>query len=333
MTTIKQVKQAIKIAFQAKVPLFIWGPPGIGKSSVVRQVADDLNIDVIDLRLTLLDPVDLRGLPKISSDSEKTVWAPPAFLPTQGEGILLLDEINLAAPAVQAAAYQLILDRQLGEYRLPTGWAVFAAGNRLEDRANVFDLPAPLANRFAHIQFPVPSPAEWSDWATKNGIHPHIVAFINFKPQLLFKFDSEAKSSAFPTPRTWEYASRLYSASGDPSLVRLAVGDGAGAEFVAFTKLFSQLPNVDQALADPQNFQLPTEISLLHAFAGLLADRVAQLKTSQAVNALCVLVAKMPPELGILTIKMLLAAKDMLSMLIQAPAWQPLSLRWAKYVL
>ena len=141
---------------------FIWGSPGVGKSSIIGQLARSLNLALRDIRALLLDPVDLRGLPYVADGRSK--WATPEFLPQEGAGILLLDELNSAPAMVQAAFYQLILDRRLGEYTLPDGWVIIAAGNRDGDRAHTTRMPTPLRNRFVHLEFEVDA-QEWSEWA------------------------------------------------------------------------------------------------------------------------------------------------------------------------
>jgi MoxR-like ATPase len=133
-----------------QISTMIWGPPGIGKSSIVAQTATEHGIDFVDVRLSQLAPTDLRGLPVAEDGISK--WYPPEFLPRGGKGILFLDELNMAPPAMQGVAQQLILDRKVGSYTVPDGWYVWAAGNRKEDRAAVFDMPSPLANRFLHLQ-------------------------------------------------------------------------------------------------------------------------------------------------------------------------------------
>jgi MoxR-like ATPase len=133
-----------------KISTMIWGAPGIGKSSIVSQLATVHDLEFIDVRLSQLAPTDLRGLPVAENGVSK--WFPPEFLPHKGRGILFLDEINMAPPAMQGMAQQLILDRCIGSYRVPDDWFVWAAGNRREDRAGVFEMPAPLANRFLHLQ-------------------------------------------------------------------------------------------------------------------------------------------------------------------------------------
>lgn len=129
----KDLKKSLEALVAQKVPTFLWGAPGIGKSSIVKQIAQQKDVGFIDLRLALMDPTDLKGIPFYDKESHTALWAPPAFLPREGEGILFLDELNSAAPAVQSSAYQLILDRRVGEYVLPDGWAIVAAGNREGD--------------------------------------------------------------------------------------------------------------------------------------------------------------------------------------------------------
>ena len=147
-------------------PVMMWGPPGVGKSQMVAQVAEKHGVPVIDIRLSQMEPSDLRGIPFRSG--EHVEWAVPAMLPDAErhgvEGILFLDEITSAPPSVSAAAYQLILDRRLGEYRVPDGWAIFAAGNRQGDRGVTYSMPAPLANRFSHFEVDV-NLDDWVAWA------------------------------------------------------------------------------------------------------------------------------------------------------------------------
>jgi len=153
------ISKSLKLLITQKQPVFLWGSPGVGKSQVVKQTATSMQLDIIDVRAILLDPVDLRGIPKINIEG-MSEWCAPSFLPTTGEGVLFLDELNAAPPLVQAACYQLILDRRIGEYQLPDGWAIIAAGNREQDRAVTHKMPSALSNRFVHIDFTVNS-HEW----------------------------------------------------------------------------------------------------------------------------------------------------------------------------
>ena len=225
---------------QLRLSVMIWGPPGVGKSSVVAAVARDAELSFIDLRLGQLAPTDLRGLPV--ADGEVARWLPPEFLPREGAGVLFLDELNMAPPTLQGIAQQLILDRRVGSYVVPDGWFIWAAGNRKEDRASVFDMPAPLANRFAHLEV-LPDVESFRLYAINAGFHERIVAFLAFRPSLLHKLDPARP--AWPSPRSWEMADALYKAGLD---VGPAVGPGAAAEFEAFAQLYAKLASIDVVL-------------------------------------------------------------------------------------
>jgi MoxR-like ATPase len=238
--------------------LMIWGPPGIGKSSIVKQVAASYNMDCIDLRLSQLAPTDLRGLPV--AEAGLSHWYPPEFLPQSGQGILFLDELNLAPPAMQGMAQQLILDREVGSYAVPEGWFIWAAGNRKEDRAAVFDMPAPLANRFLHLEVE-PDFDSFKQYALKTGINEQILSFLSFRPKLLHKMG--AQQVAWPSPRTWEMASDLHEAQLD---IAPAVGVGAGAEFAAYLAIYQDLPDLDTILEGRGNeVDFPEEPSIRYA--------------------------------------------------------------------
>jgi len=232
-------------------PVFLWGGPGIGKSAIIRQIVEELGMDTeenfIDLRLTQLDPVDLRGLPRLDSD-EYVRWSTPHFLPKDGRGILFLDELNLAPGAVQNAAYQLILDRKLGEYRMPPKWVIISAGNRPEDRAGVNPMKSPLSNRFIHWEVETDI-EDWKDWAYKNNIDERVIGFLNFKPEMLYMFQPEQNQHAFPTPRTWERVSELLEIGfTDTEDIASAVGLEAAREFNSYVNMRDQLPDPQQIL-------------------------------------------------------------------------------------
>lgn len=253
----------------------IWGAPGIGKSSIVAQTAEAHKIEMIDLRLSQLAPTDLRGLPVADHEEGISRWYPPEFLPREGRGILFLDELNLAPPAMQGMAQQLILDRRVGSYVVPEHWFIWAAGNRKEDRAAVFDMPAPLANRFIHLT--VESHFEsFKSYALGHNVHEHILAFLSFRPALLHKLDPQ--QPAWPSPRSWMIANRLYKVGLDISYV---VGAGTAAEFAAFLKLYQQLPNVEAILrGEGKKIPFPTEPSQRYALTIALTMRATSLQES-----------------------------------------------------
>lgn len=246
------------IKHKVRLSTMIWGPPGIGKSSIVMQTAKAHGLSFIDLRLSQLAPTDLRGLP-VAEDGVAR-WYPPEFLPREGAGILFLDELNLAPPVMQGMAQQLILDRRVGNYSVPDGWFIWAAGNRKEDLAAVYDMPSPLANRFLHLDVE-PDFDSFKHYALLNHIHEHIIAFLSFRPALLHKPDPQ--QSAWPSPRSWEMADQLHKVGLN---VAAAVGTGSAVEFQAYTALYSQIPNLERIVeGDGDNIPFPTEPSLSFA--------------------------------------------------------------------
>ncbi len=270
-------------------PVMLWGPPGIGKSQIIQQVADKHQVTVIDIRLSQMEPSDLRGIPfRVNQQVE---WAIPAMLPHRqkhGEqGILFLDEITSAPPSVSAAAYQLILDRRLGAYEVPTGWAIFAAGNRQGDRGVTYTMPAPLANRFAHFSFDTHL-EDWVHWAYAHTIDERVIGFLRFRPELLFDFDPAHNPVAFPSPRSWEFAHRaLQKFQNHPKLLlgalQACVGPAAGVELHAFLKHLDDMPNLDDIIAG-KDMTIPSAIDLQYAIASALVGRAIQAKGREQFN-------------------------------------------------
>lgn len=266
MTTISEVKNSLNKIIQNNVKhsVFLWGPPGIGKSSIMRKVAQDNDLEYIDLRISQLAPTDVRGLPYI--EGGQAHFAPPSFLPVKNRGILAVDEFNMASPSMMGIAQQLILDRQVGDYKVPDGWFIVAAGNRAEDRAAVSQMPAPVANRFIH--FNIESDLNsWKEYAIKSGINEQIISFLNFRPQLLFEFNKNA--TAWPSPRSWEFANSLLDIDLD---IASAVGDGTSAEFYAYQTIYSKLPDI-QGILSGEDVEVPHEPSLMYAVCGAIVSR------------------------------------------------------------
>ena len=249
---------AIRKCFAKKRPAFLWGPPGIGKSEVVEGIAREMGGFMIDLRLGQMDPTDIRGVPFYNKDLGVMDWAPPIDLPTQELCdqypivVLFLDEMNSAAPAVQAAAYQLILNRRVGKYVLPDNVVMIAAGNRESDKGVTYRMPTPLANRFIHIEMRADFLA-WVDWATNNKIHKDVVGYLSFAKQDLYDFDAKSASRSFATPRSWTFVSELLEdddldTETATDLIAGTVGEGLAVKFMAHRKVAGKLPNPTEVL-------------------------------------------------------------------------------------
>lgn len=301
----QQAAKALELLISAKQPVMLHGSPGVGKSQIVKQVAKKLGLELIDLRLSQLDSADLRGIPLVTgtaaSKSRKTDWATPKFLPTEGKGILFLDEINSAAQATQAAAYQLVLDRKLGDYELPEGWVVVAAGNRMQDRAIVNQMSSALKNRFSHIDFEVHF-EDWIDWAFGANIDDTIIAFLRFRKNFLNESESHSGTTkeekqrlqnlkdakAFATPRSWEFFDRILKQEPDeellPMLAAGTVGDAASVEYMAFKTLYKDLPTAEEILEKPEETRLPKQPSANYAVTTMLARHTTVKNWQQAMK-------------------------------------------------
>ncbi len=280
---------AIESLVQQRVPTFLWGAPGIGKSSIVKQIAKSKGIGFIDLRLALMDPTDLKGIPFYDKDSHTALWAPPAFLPRDGEGILFLDELNSAAPSVQASAYQLILDRRVGEYELPEGWAIVAAGNREGDRGVTYRMPSPLANRFVHFEMDV-DVEDWRLWAYKNAIDDRVVSYISYKNEHLFTFDAKSDTKSFATPRSWEYVNSVLKSSVSENLLLETIGGAVGRDvavsFLAFCKVVNRLPDI-KSILESGSGEYSDEVDVLYALStGLVSAYLKESDDEKLENIL-----------------------------------------------
>jgi hypothetical protein len=274
-------REFLSAAGGSHTPVMLWGPPGVGKSRIIAQIARTHGVALIDVRLSQMEPTDLRGIPFRSG--ERVEWSVPSLLPDAARhgtsGILFLDEITSAPPTVTAAAYQLILDRRLGEYRVPPGWAIFAAGNRYGDRGVAYVMPSPLANRFTHYEIE-PNLDDWVAWAHAAGVDARVIAFLRFRPDLLFDFNPAQNPVAFPSPRSWEYAHRALAKFGAaPELLldalQACIGGAAGVEFKAFVDNMGELPDID-AIVRGESADVPRGIDLQYGVAAALVRRAVQ---------------------------------------------------------
>ena len=271
-----QTRKALLAAIKAKRPVFLWGPPGIGKSEVVAEVAEELNGFVIDLRMAQMEPTDIRGIPFFNKDINKMDWASPVDLPDEEFAskypliLLFLDEMNSAPPAVQAAGYQLILNRRIGKYVLPDNVAIVAAGNRDSDKGVTYRMPMPLANRFLHLEMRADF-ASWQNWAVNKGIHKDVVGYLSFAKQDLYDFDNKSSSRAFATPRSWVFVSDLLSDEENLdsdtlfNLVSGAVGEGLAVKFAAHRKISGRMPEPSDILSGKVKDLAVKEVSAMYS--------------------------------------------------------------------
>ena len=271
-----QTRKAILSAFKTKRPIFLWGPPGIGKSDVVQEIATELEGYVIDLRMAQMEPTDIRGIPFYNKDINKMDWAHPVDLPDEEFAkqfpivVLFLDEMNSAPPAVQAAGYQLILNRRVGKYKLPDNVVIVAAGNRDSDKGVTYRMPMPLANRFLHLEMRADF-TSWQNWAVNKGIHKDVVGYLSFAKQDLYDFDSKSASRAFATPRSWCFVSDLLDdeAGIDTdtlfNLVAGAVGEGLAVKFAAHRKIAGKMPEPSDILSGKVKDLAVKEISAMYS--------------------------------------------------------------------
>jgi hypothetical protein len=318
-------KRSLIHLIKRQVPVFLWGPPGIGKSSIVAQIAKEQEIGYIDLRLSLLDPTDLRGIPFLNTETNDAIWAPASFLPDGSieKGILFLDELNTAAPMVQASAYQLILDRKIGEYTLPDGWAIVAAGNRESDRGVVFRMAAPLANRFVHLEMEANS-ENWRQWAMSAQIDPTIIGFIANRPDALFTFGNNDGERAFATPRTWQYVNEIVASAPETDLmlplIAGAIGEELAASYLGFRTVSGELPDVDSIL-EGSCHDIPSNPSALHILSSSLCMRINQNSSSKKLDHLLTYTLKMPGEFAVMIVDDLRSRKIELDHIQSWPLW------------
>jgi len=280
-----EVRGAILRCFKTQRPAFLWGPPGIGKSEVVEGITKELGGRMIDLRLGQMEPTDIRGIPFFNQTSTTMDWAPPIDLPTAEDAekypviVLFLDEMNSAPPSVLASAYQLILNRGIGRYKLPDNVVIIAAGNRDGDRGVTFRMPTPLANRFVHLEMKVDFDS-WFQWAIKNNVHKDVVGYLNFAKQDLFDFDPKSPSKSFATPRSWSFVSDLIDEDDldqktITNLVAGTVGEGLAIKFIAHRKIASKMPLPADILSGKVT---KLEISEISAMFSLVVSMCYELK-------------------------------------------------------
>ena len=313
-------------AYETKTSLFIQGGTGIGKSygavEAGRRLADRFSMDVdegvsgdkdnfrvIDFRIADKRPADLRGLPDLSGD--RTTWKVPEFLPSEGRGLIVLEEFNLADKSLQAPAYQLVLGRKMGTYQVPDGFGIIALGNRREDKANVHDLGDPLKNRFDWVELKEPSPQRWIQWAVDNDIDSRVISFIKKGgSEMLYDPPSSAGQKVFPTPRGWERVGKKIQGEPDDKLSRYAtptVGKAIAEQFESFVRLVEGF-DVQSIIENPRSAELPNRTDEQYALSSHIAPFFKDKETkTQKINFLKktgAIADRLPPSFGSLLIGM-----------------------------
>jgi hypothetical protein len=342
----KSAKRSIRKAIQTRRPVFLWGPPGIGKSDIVKQIGEDAGREVIDVRLALWEPTDIKGIPYYNAEKGAMVWAPPAELPTDPEStaVIFLDELNSAPPAVQAAAYQLILNRKVGTYSLPKGVDIVAAGNREGDRGVTYRMPAPLANRFIHLEMKIDFD-DFQEWAVMNAVHPEVVGYVGFAKQDLYDFDPKSPSKAFATPRSWVFVSDLLKDDDTDidtlhNLIAGAVGDGLAVKFMAHRKIAGRLPKAEDILSGKVKDLSIKEVSAMYSLTVSLcyelkdaAEKKSKTFDSQADNFFRYMMDNFPTELVVMGAKTGLTNYNLPFDATKMKSFDEFHKRFGKYVL
>ncbi|MCX5977317.1 MAG: MoxR family ATPase [Coprothermobacterota bacterium] len=332
---INETKRLLKHKMLSSHPtsLMIWGPPGVGKSQAVKEVAEELGWNLIDLRLLLLNPVDLRGIPVPNRELGVAEWFPASFLPNTdrhgAKGILFIDEINAAPSSLQASSYQLVLDRRCGEYVLPDGWRIIAAGNNATDKSIVSRMPSALANRMTHLEVDCDL-TDWKSWALTHDVDPMVVSFLNYRQELLFKMpDGIDQIKGFPSPRTWEFVSNdIKDYHGDieaayPFIVG-NIGSGPATEFLAYSRVYGKLPDIERIL-DRGEGETVTGIDLLYAVCGALVSSLVRKQDKKRFANFLGYISRIPREFQVLAVKDCFSAK-LETLLVSIPAFS----KWAE---
>lgn len=297
--------------------VMLWGPPGIGKSQGVRQLAKNIEYTtgkktvVTDVRLLLFNPVDLRGIPTSNADKTLAVWLKPKIFQMDESdsviNILFLDEISAAPQSVQAAVYQITLDRTVGEHRLPENCIVIAAGNRITDKSVAFKMPKALANRLCHIEIDADFES-WKQWAVESGVNPKVIGFITARKDFLFAFDTKSEELAFATPRSWEMVSNILNHTNDNveevyQLIAGCIGVGAAVEFLSWGRVYNQLPAVED-IFNNRPAPVPQTTDAVYALISVMADYARRHKDElNKIENSINYAEKLPPDFSVILMR------------------------------
>jgi hypothetical protein len=308
-TCIFEVKPYLQQVLKAGLLPFLHGSPGIGKSSLLAEIASEFNLEVIDLRLSQCEPTDLMGFPCL--EGTKATYKPMDFFPVEGDPLpegkngwlLALDEMNGADESVQKAAYKLVLDKMVGNHKLHKNIAIVAAGNLATDRAMVEDMSTALQSRMVHFPVTV-KPQNWLKWAASR-VDYRIAGFIGFRPEKL-NGDVEHEDFTFPCCRTWTFLSSLIKDVEDiefiTKMATATIGEGTAREFVSFLSVYASLPSWNDIITNSNSLQVPTELSTCFALASLIAHRV----DDRTITPVVTFIKRMDIEVQIVTLKLIL---------------------------
>ena len=289
--------------------VMLWGPPGVGKSQGVREIAHKIEtktqkrVVVTDVRLLLFNPVDLRGIPTANEDKTLAIWLKPKIFQMDDSSevvnILFLDEISAAPQSVQAAAYQITLDRTVGEHKLPDNCIVIAAGNRVTDRSVAYAMPKALANRLCHIEI-VGDCKSWHDWAVGAGVNRIVLGFLDYNPSMLMRFDTITDDLAFPTPRSWEMVSNILNNVSENiaevyPLIAGCIGDAAAYELRSWSEVYSKIPEVETVF-EGKTAGIPNRPEILFALSSNIATYALEHHSEEEIRNAVDYVAKLPSE-------------------------------------
>lgn len=326
-------------------PILIHGSPGLGKSSIVRSIANELNIGFVDVRLAQMEPCDIKGLPVPNNEKKVMQWYINGTWPNDpnSKGIIFLDEIKSCDRSIQVASYELILDRKLGDlYKIPDGWVVVAAGNNTGDRAVATTMSSALANRFMHLELDV-STEDWILWAQRNGIHPSVIGFISYRNMYLFHMDGENLERGWPSPRSWERVSHILNIYKDfddnnttlRKLVYGLVGNCAGVEFMEFHRINAQFDNILDYMLNPDlEIKIPEKEDAKYAMVSsliyLLWKGKDEEEQNKRIDGFYRIVMKLPPDFASMAMMAALAGdnKDMKEKYTKALFYHPKNKEW-----
>lgn len=304
-----QATSIIAKLLRAKLVPMLTGSPGVGKSSIIHSIATEYNLKVIDVRLSQSDPTDLMGFPSIKGN--KAGYLPMETFPLEGDAVpegfngwlLFFDEFNSASPAVQAAAYKIILDRMIGQHNLHKNVAIVCAGNLETDNAIVNPMSTAMQSRLVHLEL-ICDAKEWINWANSNNVDHRLISYVEFKPGVVNGFTPDHTDQTYSCPRTLAFANQILGVTDieEPDALPMLAGalsEGVARELVTFCKLDKDLPKIHDIEANPTGIPMPREPSILYALSGSISHHA----NMNNFTALMKFIKRMPAEFQVVCLK------------------------------